>query len=710
MLRKMNEGGRDDFLRGCVMVGDAVRQMEEVKERSENKKTKNTHQGVVFNFGDKCRVTMRLDESSIVEFPDGTTVEKRTDGSRIVCLPNGVVIESHANGSKTARNGSNSVVVEESSSGVRTTVETSSSSSNPQDGGADTDSSDEEEEDRLVEELQNDLQLETAINGGTSGDFADDDDDEEDEDDDEDILHDEMLQGRFETMRSDGNGDNTTPMFLVSKAGDIVLDSELDPRGLAPTCVTPRGSIVHHGWLLKEGGNIKRWRKRFFQLTGLGLLEYYDKEPHRGGKYINAVDIYKAQITLGGDAKRPHCFFLHISDDPKTVDAKRSKYKLCAGDNQSRERWIECLREMADAQARKSLSANDVRPAKAHSLVSKVGGKVANLAGKASVTKFARKIVSKKKIRYQEDGFDLDLTYVTPQLIAMGYPAEGAEAVFRNKYEEVYRFLQEKHHDHYKVYNLCSERAYPPTKFHNRVAVFPFDDHNPPPLSLMFDFCRDLDAYLKQDEKNVAAIHCKAGKGRTGVMICSYFLYSRCVSDPFVAMAKFGTMRTTNGKGVTIPSQKRYIGYFSKCIEAGVPPTPKHKVLKTIVVNVVPNCDVNGGCQPYCNVYQDNIFLYTSKPSEGTPPLFKSPPSTTMTINVSVPVKGDIKIEVVHADRVFHQDDKLFSFTFNTAFIEDDNEVVLQRTEIDGAHKSKNIKQFSAAMNTKLFFEDFLTK
>ena len=44
------------------------------------------------------------------------------------------------------------------------------------------------------------------------------------------------------------------------------------------------------------------------------------------------------------------------------------------------------------------------------------------------LTNRVRKLVSLKKRRFVGDGVDLDLTYITPRVIAMGFPSEGAEA------------------------------------------------------------------------------------------------------------------------------------------------------------------------------------------------------------------------------------------------------------------------------------------
>ena len=42
-----------------------------------------------------------------------------------------------------------------------------------------------------------------------------------------------------------------------------------------------------------------------------------------------------------------------------------------------------------------------------------------------------RQFVSKKKRRYEADGYNLDLSYVTDKAIAMGFPSESIESIYR---------------------------------------------------------------------------------------------------------------------------------------------------------------------------------------------------------------------------------------------------------------------------------------
>ena len=49
-----------------------------------------------------------------------------------------------------------------------------------------------------------------------------------------------------------------------------------------------------------------------------------------------------------------------------------------------------------------------------------------------------RSIVSQKKKRFTQEGFNLDLTYVCPRIIAMAFPAEGTiEKMYRNPIDKV---------------------------------------------------------------------------------------------------------------------------------------------------------------------------------------------------------------------------------------------------------------------------------
>src|SRR4051812_34333501 len=78
-----------------------------------------------------------------------------------------------------------------------------------------------------------------------------------------------------------------------------------------------------------------------------------------------------------------------------------------------------------------------------------------------------------------------------------------------------------------------------------------------------------MDAFLHQikNPENIIAIHCKAGKGRTGLMTTSYLLFVGCCKTAAEAIEFYGKRRTTNGEGLTIASQIRYLGYFEKLLQ-----------------------------------------------------------------------------------------------------------------------------------------------
>ncbi len=157
------------------------------------------------------------------------------------------------------------------------------------------------------------------------------------------------------------------------------------------------------------------------------------------------------------------------------------------------------------------------------------------------------------------------MAYITKRVLAMGYPSTGVEKMLRNSIEDVVKFFHYYHNDNVKIYNLCieKERIYEKNLFNkSMVGLFPAKDHNPCPIKLILEFCVDMCLYLIKNPDGIAAVHCKAGKGRTGVMICSYLIFSGLCKNSVDAIEHYGRSRTYNNKGVTIPSQIRYIEYF----------------------------------------------------------------------------------------------------------------------------------------------------
>ncbi|CAO1337096.1 unnamed protein product [Diamesa serratosioi] len=312
------------------------------------------------------------------------------------------------------------------------------------------------------------------------------------------------------------------------------------------------------------------------------------------------------------------------------------------------------------------------------------------------MTNAIKGLVSKRKKRYKEDGFNLDLTYICDNIIAMGYPAKNLEGVYRNHIDDVRNFLNTKHNNNYKIYNLCEEKKYQYdiSKFQH-CASFPFSDHNPPNIELIQDFCNNVHSWLTTDPKNVAAIHCKAGKGRTGTMICCYLLHSGILGELNTAadaLNYYGQKRTTDKKGVTIPSQRRYVEYYSQLLKTQTPYTKVAMQICEIKIYHLPSFrSLSGGAFTF-SISSLGQKLY----SEQLTDLKRIDSYVSIKLDRCIRLVGDIKVEFSCTQIMKHKT-KLFHFWFNTYFVNEitnvdpDGNVIfeLHKWEIDDAHKDK---------------------
>lgn len=85
---------------------------------------------------------------------------------------------------------------------------------------------------------------------------------------------------------------------------------------------------------------------------------------------------------------------------------------------------------------------------------------------------YFQKVVSGKRWRYTENGYDLDITYITQRVLGMSFPAsKGTQKLYRNSINKVAKFLDEFHKDHYYVFNLAN-KPIDESKFCNRVNAY----------------------------------------------------------------------------------------------------------------------------------------------------------------------------------------------------------------------------------------------
>jgi phosphatidylinositol-3,4,5-trisphosphate 3-phosphatase/dual-specificity protein phosphatase PTEN len=539
--------------------------------------------------------------------------------------------------------------------------------------------------------------------------------------------------------------------------------------------VPPPPPSVCNGWVWK-GATGRRWfgrsswKLRFIH-SNVQQIEYYASEPFDHPKGVvpwdsvsfvydnitpavyggirNAASATSSSSTSssaspsaatgssssGGGADPPvplEAAYFHFGVRFSTGEGKNLKeYVLCFRTDRSeeRDRWLEHFHFAFKENAR----LNEV-------MVQDDEEKILQqqLRGAGFMEKFRlmlRNAVSLKKQRFVKDGIDLDLAYILPSVIAMGYPAEGKESLFRNPMEQVVWFFEKYHKDSYRIYNLCSERSYPANRFNGCFARYPFDDHNACPMEMLLAICEDIHDFvtkrshpslmssaksaldapldlLQQRNGNVVAIHCKAGKGRTGLVICCYLLYAGICATAEEALKLFGDRRTKDGKGVQIPSQKRYIGYFEQLLylyHGYIPAT--RLIVQSLTLSTTPRFDADGGSDPFVIAYKRRedhhhrfidkdegnfanpyVSIFDSR-SSGKPKHIVNVLNYSIDMNVDLGEVDDVRFTLLDLD--INRNEHMCAFWVHAGFLDTSGTITIPKTMIDDAVKDKDHKEFT---------------
>ncbi|XP_042867336.1 cytohesin-1-like isoform X2 [Penaeus japonicus] len=147
-----------------------------------------------------------------------------------------------------------------------------------------------------------------------------------------DDLPRELLESLYESIK-------TEPFKIPEDDGNDLMHTFFNPD--------------REGWLMKQGGRYKSWKRRWFILNDncLYYFEYTtDKEP-RGIIPLENIEVREVQ-----DRNKPNCFELYATStdfikacktdsEGKVVEGKHTVYRMSAATPEEKEEWIKCIRQ-----------------------------------------------------------------------------------------------------------------------------------------------------------------------------------------------------------------------------------------------------------------------------------------------------------------------------------------------------------------------------
>ncbi|NWR34615.1 TENS3 protein, partial [Tachuris rubrigastra] len=212
-----------------------------------------------------------------------------------------------------------------------------------------------------------------------------------------------------------------------------------------------------------------------------------------------------------------------------------------------------------------------------------------------------------------EEGYELDLTYITERIIAVSFPASCSEETYLHNLQDVTRMLKSKHGNNYLILNL-SEKRYDLAKLNPKIMDVGWPDLHAPLLDKVCTICKAMESWLNNDPQHVVVIHCRGGKGRIGVVISSYMHFINVSASADQALDRFAMKKFFDDKVSALmqPSQRRYVQFLSGLLSGSVKMNATPLFLHYVILHGIPSLDAGGACRPFLKLYQAMQPVYTS--------------------------------------------------------------------------------------------------
>jgi protein-tyrosine phosphatase len=199
--------------------------------------------------------------------------------------------------------------------------------------------------------------------------------------------------------------------------------------------------------------------------------------------------------------------------------------------------------------------------------------------------------------------------------------------------------------------------------------------------------------YIQENPSNVVVVHCLAGHGRTGVVICAYLLFEGMAQTPDAAMEIFANARSSTSKGVGYPSQKRYIFYafehFLRCREGGLDKFAWHDTGEVDILDIQVRQIYKEVKQAYFVLMVfDDQFDVVFNSAWFRPPEKKS--SDFLSWELNLKLRNDFTVKLFKAKKkvVGWKIKELFRVSVNAKFVPDLG-IAFAKSELDGPHSLK---------------------